>query len=66
MNGKVCKHDESALSTFTHICMLEIGIGISTFGIFFIFLGILLLFDKGLIAMGNVCNGVVFFFLNIL
>lgn len=33
---------------------LEIGIGLSGFGIFFLTLGMLLLFDKGLLAIGNV------------
>lgn len=32
----------------------EIGVGLAGMGIAFIFLGILLLFDKGLLAIGNV------------
>uniref|UniRef100_A0A7N0UWV6 Vesicle transport protein GOT1B n=1 Tax=Kalanchoe fedtschenkoi TaxID=63787 RepID=A0A7N0UWV6_KALFE len=32
----------------------KIGLGLTGFGIFFSFLGIVLLFDKGLIAMGNI------------
>jgi len=32
----------------------EIGLGLTGFGIFFSFLGIIFFFDKGLIAMGNV------------
>jgi hypothetical protein len=32
----------------------EIGLGLTGFGIFFTILGMLMLFDKGLIAMGNV------------
>ncbi|KAK6935042.1 Vesicle transport protein, Got1/SFT2-like, partial [Dillenia turbinata] len=32
----------------------KIGIGLTGFGIFFSFLGILFLFDKGLLAMGNI------------
>lgn len=32
----------------------EIGVGLAGFGISFIILGILLLFDKGLLAIGNV------------
>jgi hypothetical protein len=33
---------------------LEIGIGLSGFGIFFLLLGMLFLFDKGLLAIGNI------------
>ena len=32
----------------------EIGVGLAGFGIAFLFLGMLLLFDKGLLAIGNV------------
>jgi len=32
----------------------KIGVGLAGMGIAFIFLGILLLFDKGLLAIGNV------------
>ena len=32
----------------------EIGIGLSGFGVGFLFLGIVLFFDRGLLAMGNV------------
>ncbi|XP_065189956.1 vesicle transport protein GOT1B-like [Sycon ciliatum] len=32
----------------------KIGIGLSGFGIAFIFLGVLMMFDKGLLAMGNI------------
>ncbi|XP_023017354.1 vesicle transport protein GOT1B isoform X1 [Leptinotarsa decemlineata] len=32
----------------------KIGVGLSAFGIFFIFLGVLLLFDRSLLALGNI------------
>ncbi|KAI9164937.1 hypothetical protein LWI28_004703 [Acer negundo] len=32
----------------------KIGLGLTGFGIFFSFLGIIFLFDKGLLAMGNI------------
>jgi hypothetical protein len=34
----------------------EIGVGLAGFGVAFLFLGMLLLFDKGLLAVGNVRN----------
>ena len=32
----------------------EIGIGVTGFGVFFLFFGVIFFFDKGLLAIGNV------------
>ena len=34
--------------------VLEIGIGVTGFGLLFLFLGMMLFFDRGLLAIGNV------------
>jgi len=36
------------------LLFLEIGVGLAGFGVAFLFLGMLLLFDKGLLAVGNI------------
>lgn len=38
----------------------EIGVGLAGFGVAFLILGILMLFDKGLLAIGNVSGGDIF------
>ena len=40
------------------LCFAEIGVGLAGFGISFLFLGIILFFDRGLLAIGNVSTSV--------
>jgi hypothetical protein len=35
---------------------LEIGVGLTAFGLFFMMMGVMMLFDGGLMAIGNVSH----------
>lgn len=39
---------------YKNIYFPEIGVALAGFGVFFLFLGVILLFDRGLLAIGNV------------
>jgi hypothetical protein len=36
------------------VCGIEIGVGLTAFGLFFMMMGVMMLFDAGLMAIGNV------------
>lgn len=40
----------------SYIFLVEIGVGLTSGGVGFIFLGCILFFDRGLLALGNVSN----------
>lgn len=37
-----------------NFCIVEIGVGLTAFGLFFMAIGVMMLFDGGLMAIGNV------------
>lgn len=49
------KRNDPRHDAFTRVVgFLEIGLGLAIFGVGFLFLGMVFLFDKGLLAVGNV------------
>ena len=60
--GTENKDDASVIKGFSKddyascffLFLLEIGIGVTGFGMLFLFLGMVLFFDRGLLAIGNV------------
>ena len=43
---------------YDYASFTEIGLGLVTFGLAFLVLGVMLFFDKGLLAMGNVSGAI--------
>ena len=60
--GGILLHNVVFCFSLTSFYFLEIGVGLAGFGVAFLFLGMLLLFDKGLLAVGNVSSSLTFFF----
>jgi hypothetical protein len=50
----VCAAPHADPSVRPHSFLSEIGVGLTGFGILFTVLGVMMFFDKGLLAMGNV------------
>ncbi|KAA8525938.1 hypothetical protein F0562_007962 [Nyssa sinensis] len=51
---ELCRKKAGGCICFQLRVISEIGLGLTGFGIFFSFLGIIFFFDKGLLAMGNI------------
>lgn len=57
-----CESDWTIAGTRYYVLFIistEIGLGLVTFGLAFLVLGVMLFFDKGLLAMGNVSRELV-------
>jgi hypothetical protein len=52
--NRFCKLDQSLQIWYHSNNFVEIGIGVTGFGVFFLFFGVIFFFDKGLLAIGNV------------
>ena len=59
--GGILLHNVVFCFSLTPFYFLEIGVGLAGFGVAFLFLGMLLLFDKGLLAVGNVSSSLISF-----